>query len=131
MKISTQLTLILLFAALISIVAAVANVTFDCDASGDVLGYNHATHWDIDGIGGLGIPISADDATAIGRFNINDGGSNALYGLRVNGGGSFVSDGSFAVTNDVVINSIVPAPSTYALVAGYFALAIVEIACRR
>jgi len=105
MKTTTQLTSIALLTALSCSVASAATVTF-VGGVGPVDDYNVAGHWEDDVGGALGrVADINDDATATGRFNINDTFSYALNSLTVNGGGSFIGNGSLTVTNDVVINS--------------------------
>ena len=102
MKITTQLTSIALLTALSCSVASAANVTFD--GAGGVVPYHVAGNW-TGVVGGDGIPTAADDATVTGRFQLGDGTDRSLNSLTVNGGGSFIGDGSLNVTHDVLINS--------------------------
>ena len=82
--------------------ASAAVVTFV--GAGSVDPYHVAGNW-TGVVGGDGIPTSADDAIATGRFQLNDGSTRELNSLTVNGGGSFIGDGLLNVTDDVLINS--------------------------
>ena len=86
--------------------ASAANVIFDGAGLGGIQSYTDAANW-TGVVGGDGIPTSADDATATGRFQLNDGSTRELNSLTVNGAGSFMSSvgTKLNITTDFTLNS--------------------------
>lgn len=81
-----------------SIAAHGANVTFV--GAGGVVPYTTASNWDTNSL-----PGRSDDAVVKGRFTLNDGSTQNVNSLEVNGGGSFIQNGTLNVTNDIDLNS--------------------------
>ena len=81
-----------------SIAAHDANVTFV--GAGGVVPYTTASNWDTNSL-----PGRSDDAVVKGRFTLNDGSTQNVNSLEVNGGGSFIQNGTLNVTNDIDLNS--------------------------